>query len=141
MNIESAFPSAYLKAADLDGQDLDVTISGLEIEPMGKGNQKEDKPVVYFEEIEKGLVLNKTNKNTIVNLAQTTETDDWIGTRITLYPTVVEMAGQSTEGIRIRPRIPKGRSQGRGAGTNTGGNKQAQTARRQQIEDDDEPVF
>ena len=46
MKRTDAFPSKYLKAADLNGQDLDVTIGSLEQEEIGK--EKTEKNVLYF---------------------------------------------------------------------------------------------
>ena len=48
MNINAAFPSKYLKAAEFD-EDATYTISGVEMESLGQGKDAETKPVVYFE--------------------------------------------------------------------------------------------
>ena len=61
MDINSAFPSNYLKAADLRGGRVTVAIDSVVIENIGD----EDKPIVYFQGKEKGLVLNKTNANMV----------------------------------------------------------------------------
>lgn len=100
MNIDSAFPSQYLKASDLKGAQPVVTIDRVEFEPVGKN--KEMKPILYFTGKEKGLVLNRTNAKTIINLAGTAETDEWAGFAIKLYATTVEFAGDSVEAIRIK---------------------------------------
>jgi len=100
MNINAAFPSQYLKAADLDGQPQDVTITKVEMEPVGR--EKQMKAVVYFEGWDKGVVLNKTNATAISKIASTWETDEWAGVTVTLFPTFVEFGGEQTEAIRIR---------------------------------------
>jgi hypothetical protein len=66
------------------------------------------KPVAYFEGKDKGLVLNKTNSNTI-SAAYGDETDDWVGAEIVLYETMVEFQGQRKPGIRclVPPRRQK----------------------------------
>ena len=74
MNINGAFPSNFIKAADLQGSEPIVTIKSVEFEPVGQ--EKEMKPVVYFVNKEKGMVLNKTNANTIATLTGTFETED-----------------------------------------------------------------
>jgi hypothetical protein len=61
MRISSAFPSKYLKAADLQGRQVNVLMSHVETETIGD----DDRPVLYFQGKEKGLILNKTNANSI----------------------------------------------------------------------------
>lgn len=97
MNINGAFPSAYLKAADLGGQRRAVTIDRVAMETIGD----EHKPVVYFEGKDKGLVLNKTNASMIVEITGAEETDQWSGTAIVLYPTKTDFQGKRVDAIRI----------------------------------------
>lgn len=98
MNVNTAFPSKTLKASDLNGSNVSVTISHVEIEKMGSDN----KPVVYFEGKQKGLVLNKTNAKRIVEITGSSETEDWKGYVIVLYPTETEFQGDTVECIRIK---------------------------------------
>lgn len=100
MNIDSVFPSHYLKASDLQGASPVVTIDRLEVEPIGRN--KEMKPVLYFVGKDKGLVLNKTNASKIAQFAGSKDTDDWHGTRIRLYATEVEFQGDTVEAIRVK---------------------------------------
>lgn len=109
MKISELFPSRYLKAADLDGDEV-FTAESLNQEELGD----DTKPVLYFEEMEKGLVLNRTNANTTASLyGQDTEygkdTEDWVGKRITLFATEVDFRGQQTLAIRVRMLPPKKR--------------------------------
>ena len=60
----------------------------------------DDKPVVYFENKEKGLVLNKTNA-TVIAAGYGPETDGWVGKPITLYPAKVSFQGQMVAAIRV----------------------------------------
>lgn len=99
-NINDAFPSNYLKASDLKGNEPVVTIERVAFEPVGR--QREMKAVLYFAGKEKGLVLNKTNATKITQLTGSPETDDWAGMRIKLYPTETEFGGESVECIRIK---------------------------------------
>lgn len=98
MNIQTAFPSDYVKAADLGRNRVKATIDNVTIEKIGNEDQK---PVVYFQGKEKGLVLNKTNANMISEIAGTDETDDWKGVQIVMYVTKVEYAGKRVDGIRV----------------------------------------
>lgn len=97
MNIEEAFPGNYIKAADLKGRDASVTIAAVEFEQVGDGS----KPVVYFRNKDRGLVLNKTNARVIADIYGP-ETDNWISQPITIYPTRTDYQGKMVDAIRIR---------------------------------------
>ena len=79
MNIHDLFPSKYIKASDLNGQDLDLVIEEVVLETVGG----EELPIVYFEGAQKILVLKPTNGRTIASIYGP-ETDNWIGQSITL---------------------------------------------------------
>lgn len=100
MKIGSAFPNKYLKAADLNGNAVTVTINAVKVEDIGR--DKDEKPVLYFKGKDKGLVLNKTNSRTIQKIAGTDETDEWRGVEIVLYPTETEFSGEMVDCIRVR---------------------------------------
>ncbi len=100
MNINTAFPSKYLKAADLNGSAVSVTIREVRMEEVGR--TKEQKPVVYFMNKDKGVVLNRVNSNKIAELAGSFDTEDWGGTVIAIYPTETEFAGETVECIRVK---------------------------------------
>ena len=106
MNVSSLYPSKYLKSGDLE-EDMRLTIKSLTQENLGQGDEQEVKPVLYFQEIEKGMVLNKTNCDTISNLYGP-ETDDWTGKRITIFATEVEFRGRQTLALRVRMKQPGG---------------------------------
>jgi len=107
MNIDEQYPSKYLSASDIpeDG-DLVLTIKSVAVETVGQGEKAESKPIVYFEELKKGLLCNKTNKETIKGL-YTRETDNWIGKKIALFAAEVDYQGKQVMGIRVRMRAPK----------------------------------
>lgn len=97
MKIFDCFPSNWLKASDLQGRTITVTINCVRLEVVGDG----DKPVIYFQGTEKGAVLNKTNSNNIA-LLYGDETDGWAGKQVALYPAMVDFQGHSVEAIRIK---------------------------------------
>ena len=103
MDINAAFPSRFLKAADLRDASPIVTIERVEMEEVGaQGQPKEQKPVVYFKGKVRGLVLNKTNANAITRIAGSPDTDDWVGVQVELFVAQVEFAGDIMSAIRVR---------------------------------------
>jgi hypothetical protein len=114
MDVRLLFPSAYVAAADLKGRDVTLTISNLSInEPLrAEGGTTTKKHVVSFAEMDKRpkeeqkrWVLNKTNAKTISRLYGT-ETDAWIGKRITLFPTTCQSFGETVDCIRVKADVP-----------------------------------
>lgn len=100
------FPSKWLAAADLNDADATLTIKAVEEETVGQGDEAERKWVVYFNEVGKGLVLNKTNANSISSCLGD-DTDDWIGRKVVLYPTQVQFSGKMVEAIRVKERATR----------------------------------
>ena len=100
-NVNDYFPSKYLKASDLKGREPVLTIRAVNYEPVGQAKQM--KGVVYFQKVEKGLVLNRTNANRITQIAGSGVTEEWVGVQIKLYATSVEFQGEPTDAIRVRP--------------------------------------
>lgn len=101
MNINDAFPSKYLKAADAD-EDLILTIKAVKVETIGQGAKAEQKPVIYFIDAEKGMVLNKTNAKMIGKIAKSDDTDDWKGVKVRIIATEVEFQGDLVMALRVR---------------------------------------
>lgn len=101
--ISDMIPSKWLAAADLDDAGDHYTITDVRQEEVAKG---EYKWIVFFAETTKGLVLNKVNTRTIGQLLGD-DTDDWLGHKITLFPTQVDFQGQTVDAIRVRNRLPK----------------------------------
>ena len=103
MNINEAFPSKYLKASDLQGRTISVTMARVEKEDIGKG---EKKLILYFQGKQKGMVLNKTNANNIAHLYGP-DTTDWEGREITLFEAMVDFQGKTVPALRVRGPQPK----------------------------------
>lgn len=97
MKISEEFPSKYLKAADLQNRDVKVVMSHVEKEKLGD----DMKLVLYFKGKEKGLVLNKTNSNTIAD-AYGDDTDDWQTNELILISVMTEFQGKIAPAIRCR---------------------------------------
>ena len=99
MNTDKIYPSKYLKAGDVTETPQPFTITHAEIEEVGR--DKEERLVLYFVDQDKGMVVNKTNANTIAKALGTKETDEWIGKTIRLYSTEVQVGDEMVEAIRV----------------------------------------
>lgn len=102
MRVSEAYPSAYLKAADLQGRTVNVKIDRYTIEEIGDDR----KPVLYFVGKEKGLVLNKTNANEIA-FVYGDDMDQWLGQGIELFSMQVSFQGKMMPGLRVRVPRPQ----------------------------------
>ncbi len=105
MNINQAFPSEYLKASDFPAAAMG-TISRVEMLPVGQ--DEEVKPVLFFKEYEKGMVLNKTNSCTLMQLYGE-ESDDWEGQSIVIFAATTDYQGKQVACIRLRAPKPQGK--------------------------------
>lgn len=111
------FPSLYLGAPDLKGKDVTLTIRRVVVQDLKTEKGTERKPMLFFNETkdaaeaageldkEKRMVLNKTNAKTIASLYGN-DADAWAGKRVTLFPSMVAVGGESKDCLRIRPVQP-----------------------------------
>jgi hypothetical protein len=103
MKLGEAFPSKYLSAADVPDEGLAVTIDSYDLQDVGQGDRKKNKPVLHFRERDvKSLVLNKTNAKVIEQVTGSDDLDNWIGHKITLVPREVEFQGETVWAIRVQ---------------------------------------
>ena len=102
MDIESAFPSKYLKAADVPrGAEYNLAIQSCELENVAMDNQpREDKPVLHFQRAQKGLVLNKTNAD-VLSAAWGRETTAWIGQQVVIRQDTTKYMGKTVPCLRL----------------------------------------
>lgn len=103
---ELAFPSDYLAAVEFKGKDVTLTVSAVSKEPlqMMDGTTKK-KLVIRFERTPKKLVCNKTNADSIAQLYGT-KAEDWVGKRITFFPTRCLAFGDNVDCVRVRESKP-----------------------------------
>jgi hypothetical protein len=100
---DDVFPSKFLRAADLSGKPITVTIESAPLETLKSPEGKEQtKTVLYFKKTKKALPLNVTNWDAVADIAGD-DSDDWPGHKVELYPTTTEMKGKTVDCIRIRP--------------------------------------
>lgn len=116
----NVFKSDHLGSADLEdlteqGTKLIFTIKEVKQEKQAKvAGKKIDANIAYFVENIKPLVLNATNSKTVKSFAKTKEhpngspfVEDWKNIIIELYVDEnVQMKGEKTQGVRIRPIQP-----------------------------------
>ena len=112
-HVDLAYPTKYVKAADLRGKDVTVRIVCLEKDVLVmSGGKREEKNVLTMaaltgKALGKQLVLNKTNAKLIA--AQHGPTvESWEGKEITLYPTTTKCGREMVECVRVRGRVTRG---------------------------------
>ena len=119
MNASNLFPSKWLKAGDVTAETV-LTVRSVVMEKVGDG----DKPVLHFNEMTKGMVLNVTNGKVLQELYGG-DTDFWIGKKVTLYSAMVDAYGEMVPAIRLkapgRAVAPNGATNGQKAEMTTGG--------------------
>src|SRR6516225_5481126 len=95
--------SRFLKAADLKSEKK-FKIKNVTEELVGE--EQEKKPVLWFTNDERGLVLNKTNIRTLAG-AYGDPMKDWIGKIIVVFPTMADFRGRMVDALRVRIPPPK----------------------------------
>jgi hypothetical protein len=104
-NIDGLFPHTYLRAVDFT-QPTTVTILRVQQEEMeNKEGEKETKPVIYFAEYEKGMVLNITNAN-ILSEMYGKDYSQWTGAKVTLITPLVTAFGKTQPALRFSQDAP-----------------------------------
>ena len=100
MNINDCFPSTYLKASDIGnvGAIRPITIDRVEVQDVnGNGEMK---PILFVQGEERGIVLNKTNSETL-SLMFGPETTAWHSQLCTLAVRTTTFNGKTVPCIRV----------------------------------------
>ena len=100
MRRDEAFPGKFLKAADVKETPLIAVISYVEKEKVGQGSDQKEKPVMYFQDADKPMVVNSTNWDTLAE-AYGEDSDGWSGCKIKVYSAPTQYQGKRTEGLRV----------------------------------------
>lgn len=104
MKLNEAFPSEYLKAADVNGDGLVVTISGVRTEEMPDGKRRRS---LSFQESVKRLLMNKTNFARTAEIAGEEDDELWVGKKIRLVKERVPFKGEMVDAVRVAtPDVP-----------------------------------
>jgi len=103
MNINDLSQSKYLKTKDVPAPRL-LTIKRIEVHNVAKDTEpKQERPIMFFEEMDKPMVVNSTNLKRCAKAMASEETDDWVGRKIVLYTDEdVEFGGEIVGGLRLR---------------------------------------
>jgi hypothetical protein len=96
--------SAYLKKEDFPTPEILTIAEVREEEVTAPGAKSKRKLILYFNEVEKGLVLNQANGDILFEETGRDDPEQWVGQRVEAYndPHVV-YAGKKVGGIRLRP--------------------------------------
>jgi hypothetical protein len=99
---DQLFPGRFLKAGDLAGKDRTLTIADVIVEamPTDDGGTKV-RGIVSFKETERQLALNRTNGESLKAMFGKA-IKDWIGKRVTIYPTTDRFGAEQVDAIRVR---------------------------------------
>lgn len=118
MHLDLMFPSRYLKASDLRGKDVVLTIRKIVKQEMETKEGKKMKWHLYFEETrkaaekagdldaEKRYVFPVTVGKQIKKATGEPDGEKWVGKRITLYATQCNSFGEIVDCIRVRETAP-----------------------------------
>ncbi len=103
---KTAFGS-FLKQEDVP-KPTKVLIESIGYETLKNGDDDEEKLVARFVGNDKGLVLNRTNCESLEEILGTDDYDSWAGNAVVLWtdPTV-KFGGKTVGGLRIRSATPK----------------------------------
>jgi hypothetical protein len=99
-----AFPSKYLKAADLPEGGKLFRIAKLEIHKIGP--DQEEKYVLFFKGEPRQLVVNLTNWDAIAAFLDA-ESDNWVGKEVVLFATTTTFGSKTVDCIRVRRPRPQ----------------------------------
>ena len=106
--------SGYLKGLDIDlGEEELLTISEVSVETLGEGKDEKKKACLRFKEIEKGLILNKTNR-TVLQTHLGNDMRRWPGHGVIVFSQMVAFKSNQVQSLRLRMPAPKREGGGSG---------------------------
>lgn len=89
----------YIKRQDLLGRNRYLVVARTEIETLDE--REPQKIVLYFQGVEKGLVMNATNLKAMADLYNSEETNDWNDKVLGLTVRPTSYGGTRTLGLRV----------------------------------------
>lgn len=110
-----SFNSSYIGGWTFEDGDKTLTIR--DVQPMMVRNEKtqsgEEKICIIFDEIDKPMVLNSTNNDTITKVIGSSLFDDWIGKKIVIGTEKIRAFGDVWDAVRVRNEKPTEAPKGR----------------------------
>jgi len=101
MKRTDAFPTKYLSKDDVKSP-LRVTFRSVDVETLGQGDDQENKPVAFWNEDIKPMVINATNWM-VAESIYGDDSDSWIGKAIEIWvDPSVSYGGKRIGGLRLR---------------------------------------
>lgn len=91
---------------DISSQQITATIHDIRDEEVINNGKSEHCTVLIFKEDIKPMILNLTNKKTLVKLYKTKETKKLIGKRVTIVYEKVKAFGKVSDALRIKSEVP-----------------------------------
>jgi hypothetical protein len=104
MRSTDAYPSKYLKSDDVKTKQIIATISYMEMELVGQGQDQKEKPVLHLED-QKSMVLNRTNFEASEEAFG--DSDEWPGHKIKIRCARTQFQGKAVDGLRVEPIVAK----------------------------------
>jgi hypothetical protein len=101
-DLTSCYGSKYLSAEEVGDRKIRTKVAKVWMEELQRPNGKSQKRFLLgFTTVDKALVLNLTNKTTLVD-ALGKNPADWIGAEVGLLTEPTMMSGKPTRGVRMR---------------------------------------
>jgi hypothetical protein len=117
-DLDQLYGSKFLSAADVGDKKIRTRIAKIRKEMLQQqSGQPRGKLVIYFTTLEKGMVLNATNKNLLVEKLGKNPAD-WIGTDVGILTENTTFAGKPTKGLRLHVLSPPKAGSNGGTGPN-----------------------
>lgn len=85
VDFDELYPGRFLKAGELQGRKVTITIANIELDELEGDQGKKMKGIISFQETPKQLALNKTN-GLCLKAMFGRKLAEWIGKRITIFP-------------------------------------------------------
>lgn len=98
VDFDQLYPGRFLKAGQFRGRQVTLTIAAVSLEDLEGERGKEQKAIVTFAERPQQLVLCKLNGTCIKAMFGRKAVPDWIGKRVTFYPTADLMPMPTAKG-------------------------------------------
>jgi hypothetical protein len=101
-DLDACYGSKYLSATEVGDRKIRTKIARIRKQALQQqGGGTKTKFIVSFATVDKEMVLNATNKTTLVD-ALGRSPADWIGAEVGLLTEPTNMAGKPTRGLRLR---------------------------------------